>query len=205
MSNRSETVAGSPEQPALSIRDVLRQATSETHRRLDAHVAFKPLLDGSISAPAYLRLLELFYGFHRPLEDALCASARDRGDPIMTGRERAHLISADLKQMGRSAADIAALPLCTIQSQLSEVGRFWGCLYVREGATLGGRLLAKRLNHLFGEHMEGRQFLTGRPNDPAEWRLFCAEINTTRQGVNPDAMIAGAQETFQTFEAWLSA
>jgi heme oxygenase len=80
-----------------------------------------------------------------------------------------------------------------------------GALYVTEGATLGGRLLASRLDDLLGPgSAAGRRFLlAGTDRSRPGWREVRAAID--RCGAAPGAlaaMIAGAAATFTAFGAW---
>jgi heme oxygenase (biliverdin-IX-beta and delta-forming) len=187
-----------------SARDVLRCATQDIHERLHGHIVFRRLLDRSITRDGYRTLLTRLYGFHRPLEVALSAHANVVPNLEMRRRARAHLLVADLRTLGLGDADIAALPLAAMPSRLEDRGRFLGCLYVREGAMLGGRVLADRLNDLLGPGRSGRRFFAGRDRDLALWRACCAALEAPAEAVHLEAMTAAARETFEVFESWIN-
>lgn len=185
-------------------RDALRRATQDIHERLHSHIVFRRLLSRSITRDEYRALLARLYGFHRPLETALSAHADVRPDLEMGRRRRAHLLIADLRALGLGDADIAAMPLAAMPPRLDDPGRFLGSLYVREGAMLGGRVLAGRLNDLLGAGRNGRRFFAGRYQDTALWRRCCAELEAAAEAGHLKAMTAAARDTFEVFESWIN-
>jgi heme oxygenase len=95
-------------------------------------------------------VLETFYGFYVPVEidvTRLAAAEPPLGFPL---RARAELIERDLLALGRSPADLSALPLCSDRPQLSCVEDLAGCLYVLEGACLGGQVVNALLHRRLG-------------------------------------------------------
>lgn len=188
----------------LTARDALRHATQDIHERLHGHIVFRRLLRQSITHDEYRALLARLYGFHRPLEIALSAHADVRPDLEMGRRRRAHLLIADLKALGLGHADIAAMPLAAMPPRLDDPGRFLGSLYVREGAMLGGRVLASKLDDLLGPGRHGRRFFAGRDHDTALWRGCCAAFEAAAEAGHLKAMTAAARETFEVFESWIN-
>lgn len=83
-----------------------------------------------------------------------------------------------------------------------------GCQYVTEGSTLGGRDLARRLDHLFAPgSADGRRFLLGYGAEHgAMWRDFCAALERCGD-TKPrrDEMIATALAAFAAFGDWFGA
>ena len=192
----------SPDTP----RGKLRHATRDVHERQHGLDAFRPLLDQTISHVEYRTLLESLYGFHQPLEAALLAHADSQTVPGMTGRRRAHLLVEDLNALRGVGCGVPAnLPRATPPSHLlSRPGGYLGCLYVREGAMLGGRVLAGKLDHLLGSRTEGRRFFSGGPRDAELWRSCCAAIDQAGHGPALEGIVAAARATFELFECWMT-
>jgi heme oxygenase len=190
---------------SISARTALREATRDAHARLHEHPLLQPLSVGKISRDAYKTLLTRLYGFHAPLERAIVAAGAGRPDLQIDRRQRAALLRRDLVDLGLSEADIDALPTSTAVAAPRTPGRLLGALYVREGATLGGRQLARQCDGLFGpDTPTGRRFFSGQPDDPRLWQSLCAAIETAAdEGHLPD-MIDGAKETFDAMELWLA-
>jgi heme oxygenase len=130
-----------------SLRQRLKRETAAVHQHLEAQLG---LLDPSLDLHRYLRVLETFYGFYVPVEldvTRLAAAELSLGFPL---RARAELIARDLLALGLSPAALAALPLCRDRPELSCVEDLAGCLYVLEGASLGGQVLSRLLHRRLG-------------------------------------------------------
>lgn len=192
----------------LDGRGRLREATRAAHERLHGQKLLAPLADGSIGLSAYRALLARLYGFHAPLE-AFCAASpwAGRVDAALLA-PRAPRLRQDLLELGVDAAELARLPMVAASDlpDLSDYGRFVGCLYVRAGSTLGARLLSKALDPLLGAGASlGRGFLAGGDGADLQWRACCAAIDGATAEGCWDSMLAGADETFAALEAWLDA
>ena len=188
-----------------SARAALRRATDAAHTRLHHLPAFNRLATGRIDRAAYRRLLARLWGFHHPIEHRLRAAPWPTAALLMPQRRRAHLLHQDLRALGLHPTEITDLPRIPTDHlpALTDAARFLGCLYVREGATLGGRVLAAALDPLLGPTtLSGRRFLLGTRNDPALWRLLCEALETV-EPKHHAGLIAGASETFAVLEAWL--
>jgi heme oxygenase (biliverdin-IX-beta and delta-forming) len=188
----------------LSARAALRNATRDIHDRLHGQMLFRQLLEETITRSAYGALLSRLYGFHQGIETALDAQAGLRSKVSMNGRHRVHLLVSDLKTLGQCDEGISSLPVVAAPPDLDKLGRFLGCLYVREGATLGGRVLAGKLGHLLGPGHGGRRFFAGPDRDSELWRACCSAIEQPMESAERNAMIAAARETFEIFERWMS-
>jgi heme oxygenase len=188
------------------IRSALRNVARDAHLRLHRHPALAALAAGRVTLDAYRELLGRLYGFHCPLEAALMeASSRAPFDLRMGERARVWRLRSDLLDLGATSEAIASLPLAGDLPRLDSPGRCLGCLYVREGSTLGGALLARGLDPLLGPaNPRGRRFLAGDEGDAALWRDCCDALEAAGAlGLAPD-VLAGAEETFLSIESWLS-
>jgi heme oxygenase len=194
-----------PQSPDIDTpRGAIRHATRDIHERLHDLEAFRALLTQTITPNEYCTLLESLYGFHQPLEAALVAHAATQPSLPLAVPRRAHLLREDLAALhpGGPPANLPcdAPPL----DLLTRPGGYLGCLYVREGATLGGRVLAGKLDHLLGTRAEGRRFFAGTPHDAEAWRACCAAIDRHAHGAALGGMIAAARATFECFERWMT-
>ena len=109
------------------------------------------------------------YGFLQPYEAHLRQHAEELGPAWeIAERQRAHLILADL------GVPADQLPLCPAMPPLATVPQLLGALYVLEGSTLGGQVLARQL---------------------------VAQAATPD---NEDAIVQSAIHTFQHLAAWLA-
>jgi heme oxygenase len=192
-----------PPPVAPSPHAALRAATAEAHERLHHLPAFADLAAGRLDRAAYCDLLIRLLGFHEPIEAAVAACLGETAFGLdLRALRRAALLRADLAALGVDAA--APSPRATVPTYDSAPSAM-GALYVTEGATLGGRLLARGLETVLGPgDRTGRRFLLAGadPERPA-WRDVRAAID--RCGAAPwalAAMIGGAAATFDAFGAW---
>ncbi len=190
-----------PVRPPPNARLVLREATAVAHERLHSIPVFLDLAESRLDRLAYAGLLRRLLGFHAAVEAALAAAPPLAHYGIdLAERRRAPLLRADLTHLGLPAeAPLAPVPA------FPDAAEALGALYVTEGSTLGGRQLARGLDHLLPAG-EGRGFLLGHgARHGALWAACCAAFEAC--GAEPGGlagMRAGAAATFAAFEAWFS-
>jgi heme oxygenase len=186
-------------------RTRLREATRPAHERLHRQPAFAALAAGTLDLPAYRALLARLHGFHAPLERRLAASPWAES-PDLAGvlAPRAQILADDLRAVG---GDAAGLPMAenSIFPDFACHGRLVGCLYVRAGSTLGGRLLARALDPLLGAGASGRRFLSGEGGADVQWRQCCVAIEQATELGLWNEMREGAEVTFAALEGWMNA
>jgi heme oxygenase (biliverdin-IX-beta and delta-forming) len=185
----------------MALRQRLKRETAAVHQHLEAQVG---LLDPSLDVHRYLRLLETFYGFYIPVEIDVTrlAAAEPLGFPL---RARAGLIERDLLALGRSPADLAALPLCRDRPELSCVEDLAGCLYVLEGACLGGQVLSRLLHRRLGlAKGSGATFFAGDEESTLpRWIAVVAWLDgLPRTGASTAQIVSTAKATFDAFARW---
>ena len=155
------------------------------------------------SLGSYRDLLARFYGFHAAWEP--CAEAA-LGDPAFSlPRRKAHLLSRDLRVLGLSEAEIARLPLCGLPLPMREPADALGAMYVVEGSTLGGTIIARLAERRLGLSPEsgGAYFRSYGPAVGDMWRSFRARLLAVSAPRTDDAVVACANRTFAVMEAWL--
>lgn len=129
---KSQTNQHAGVSPALA---ALRSATRDLHADLDS----RSPLTGELTPHDYLDHAARVLGWMRPLESALWPLWPDTGDAAQR-QGKSQWLEADL-QAG-AAAQGANCPHAPTPGCLAEA---FGIAYVAEGATLGGRVLYKRL------------------------------------------------------------
>ncbi len=189
--------------PDTGARMALRQATAAAHEQLHHLPAFAALQAGTIGPDAYADLLRQMLVFHRAVEDRLAAAPSLQAFGIdIAARRRSPLLLEDLAFLGAATTPLRTPPALPA---LHSPAQALGCLYVTEGSTLGGRELARRLDHLLPPgSAEGRRFLLGHgPRHGAMWREFCAALEQC--GDSPERradMIGAALAAFAVFGDW---
>ena len=188
----------------ISVRDVLRSQTQDVHERLHDHPMFVGSADGTMTHRDYRSLLSALYGFHRPLENAIRKVPRTWWfglDP--QPRLRAHRLAEDLAHLGFDWTCAELLPVAKL-SPIDSAGRLLGCLYARESATLGERVMARGLDPLLGGGIEGRRFFSGTPDNARLWREVCDALETAGAAGHLDEMIVAARATLESLEEWMN-
>jgi len=183
-------------------RAALRDATEAAHLRLHELAPFRALAEGSLDRVGYGALLGRLLGFHAAMERRLAeAPALDGFGIDLAERRRSPLLRADLAWLGCPDPGAEA-PLPPFAGAPAAIGG----LYVVEGSTLGGLHLARALDPLLPDGVEGRRFLLGHgAAHGAMWRAACAAFE--RCGATPRGlagMIAGAIASFEAFEHWFA-
>ena len=185
-----------------SLRRRLKRETTAVHQHLETQLG---LLDPSLGIHGYRCVLETFYGFYVPVEIDVSRLAAANAPLGFSLRARAELIERDLLALGLSPADLAALPLCSDRPELSCVEDLAGCLYVLEGACLGGQVLSPLLHRRLGlTKGSGAAFFAGDEESTLpRWTLIVAWIDgLPRTGALTTKIISAATATFDAFARW---
>ena len=187
---------------ASSIMAELKSATRQQHEAAESLVNF----DAAIGDPlSYRRLLEKFYGFYAPLEQHLLRVAGlEKAVPDLASRMKAHLLREDLKDLG---GDALILPLCQSLPPLENVAEALGCLYVLEGATLGGQILSRHAKNALGitPLYAGRFFSSYGGQVGSMWKRFsqsadaCCELHPQERS----AIVKSATDSFSALSIWM--
>ena len=169
----------------------LRAETRPAHDRLEAEF---DILAQCRTDAAYAALLALLHGVHSRLEPALDAVAPAVLDD-WPERRKLHLLEQDLRQLG---VDPERLPATGRLPQLTSPARTLGVLYVVEGATLGGAVIARaarpRPTRFLDAYGDRRAALWRGYRQQAQ--AWCAANG------GEDEVVAGAADAFEVFTAW---
>lgn len=181
---------------------LLKEGTKENHEALEAVVL--PCLTGMAQRAQYVQLIKAFYGFFKPVEDAVAPFIADSFLPDWPQRRKASYILEDLKKL---QIPFESLPLAKDIPAINNLPQALGALYVLEGSTLGGRGITKML--LKNEHLqlnEGHlQFFAGygAATGPM-WTTFVNALNSfSGTEAEKAQMVAAANDTFSLFQSWL--
>lgn len=187
------------------ILELLRARTKDLHERVERTVDLPARLRSTAS---YAALLARFLGFYAPLEDRLTGLATFGPRIEPAARLKAHLLVGDLTALGLSTADVLALPRCTSLPALTDASDGLGCMYVLEGATLGGQIVRREVERRFGL-APGRGcafFGSYGERVGVMWHEFCHVLEGHAATVPGDAdrIVAAAVGTFSGLERWLA-
>lgn len=186
------------------ILDTLRRDTRPHHDRAEQALA---ILDPGLTRAHYAALLAAMHAFYVPLEARL---ARVPGLPLdLAPRLKAPLLARDLAALGVPA--IPAAPAEALPA-LPDAHAALGCLYVLEGATLGGQVIGRHLARALDVHPAngGAFFASYGAEVGPMWKAFRAALAgfVERDGEMVRAagdarVVAAAMATFDALTAWL--
>lgn len=195
-----ETVASTPQSlRGLSILQTLRDATRSAHARIEGSPAMLRLMSDDYTEPEYVQHLGRLLGFYEPFEAALAEGGADDEAPASQCRSR--LLRRDLRTLGLARAQIQTLARCGKLPRVTGANLL-GCLYVYEGAALGGQTIARRLRQTLPSTPSFAFYHQDAAGTGRRWRAFCLSLET-RDAVSLRAICESAVAVFDTFENWL--
>ena len=198
-------MAGSIAAASPPILARLKAETAARHDALERRLDVFGRLD---TLDAYRALLGRFLGFYEPIEERIRLVERHGRLPLsLDERWKTERLKRDLATLGCSAGGIAALPRSADLPPLATAADAFGCLYVLEGATLGGQVIARLLTRHFGLGPDsGGAFFAsyGRRVGPMWRELGVALASYTDQAGAHDAVVRSAHATFAAFERWMA-
>jgi heme oxygenase len=178
----------------------LRQATRDEHDLLEKSLG---LGRTSLSIAHYVHLLEVFYGYYEPLEKKLSTISTLRNVVSdLESRRKATLLSRDLQYWQR---DTQKLRQCARLPQIEDVVDALACMYVLEGATLGGRVITPLIEDELGIACDtGGAFFGGYGERTSlMWRAFGRSFAEVPLNEAEHArVLEGAIATFRTIRVW---
>jgi heme oxygenase (biliverdin-IX-beta and delta-forming) len=180
----------------------LRTQTAGWHARAERAVNFHARL---ASIPTYRRFLQRLYGFYLPLEAVIHGQSKLGSILDLDARRKTHLLEADLLALGTTAENLAAIDRCTRLPLLADSAAAAGSLYVLEGASLGGQIIARHLAAHLGITPKngGSFFQCYGPHLKAMWSEFGAAVERTCDtATKQDGAIQAAIGTFECFTHW---
>jgi heme oxygenase len=182
----------------------LREATASSHKRLEKRLGVTERF-GKLAG--YRAHLERMWGFCSPLEESLRACCSfENALPDYDARGKLSLLTSDLMALGLPASAISSLPRCVAIPKPVSPGLAFGCMYVLEGATLGGRTLLPLVETRLGfTPQRGAAYLASYGDQVgAMWRDFNIAVerwcfDAKRRLVVADAAVL----TFDVLGDWL--
>lgn len=183
---------------AIAASAVVKEATQLLHTEVEN--LLMPKLTSISSTADYAAVLRVFYGYFFPLEQRLQQYLTPEKLPDMASRRKAGAILHDLNAIGYTDE---SLPVCRQLPRITSVAEAFGALYVMEGSTLGGKMIARMLrkNEALAIADEALTFFSGYGDETgSRWKSFLAALNGQE---NREEMVAAANETFYYLKRWM--
>ncbi len=185
-----------------TVLDRLREETRTAHEAIERVFDW----EGRLATRAgYRTLLERFHGFHAVWEPAASALLSDPA--LVEPRRKAHLLARDLVHLGLAPEDVARLPRPGPDAAPATRTQALGGLYVLEGSTLGGQVIARHLARTLeiGPTTGGAYYAAYGEAVGPMWRALRARLLAeAADRATADAVVAAAGRTFESLQAWLT-
>ena len=194
----------------LSLLAELRVATKVSHQQIEHNVRLRRIFQPGYTLSEYRSLLARLLGFYAPLEaDLATLPVAVHGPFHLSKRWKTPWLRQDLERLGLDTDAISALPHISVRARprITAPSAAVGCLYVLEGATLGGQLISRQLANTLNLNAEcGGRFYSGYGTAAGSmWSEFRATLEALTFS---DADIALATHTavemFTCLDRWLA-
>jgi heme oxygenase len=183
----------------LRMFERLRSETADQHRKLEEEIS--PFWRFQ-AVDSYKRYLARTYPFYFAVEKTLGALDWRATEIDFESRRKAGFLIIDLTFFGAEVPTVPTGPEFSIHNSQEAIG----CLYVLEGATLGGQVITRHLKTLGIEPSTGGSFFNGYGARTGEmWKSFQASSTSfCREEDGVKDAISGAKRTFDAFSVWMS-
>lgn len=183
----------------------LKEATKIQHQQLEEKV---DVFEQMLNLTDYEKLLRRFYGFYAPIEPPILQMIQKQTIGFdYKSRLKTPFLEQDLEILNGKDFQISSLKTCRHLPELKTFAQTLGCLYVLEGATLGGQIIGRHLRqHLDLSPEHGAAFFNSYGANVGQmWKAFGA-MATAQAAIlaNDQEIVAAAQETFTKFGEWLT-
>ncbi|WP_296696437.1 biliverdin-producing heme oxygenase [Thiocapsa sp. UBA6158] len=182
--------------PATSARLAihLRHATAKTHQAVERLPLMARLTSPSVTREDYLDYLHALAEVYAALEGSLLDVLDEEIRNDLGVRPKLPAILDDLAEQGQPH-----IPRTSTQLAPAGSGAALGGLYVLEGATLGGRVIAKHLRRCLGPALGSAGFLDFHgEHSSAAWKRFAGILDSlsAHGRIDPAEVVSGAHTTF---------
>jgi heme oxygenase len=176
----------------------LRQETEADHHNIEGAV---PLMHQGLNIAEYVACLQRIYGVVAAWEERVAKIAPEWLRPTLLARQRCRLLKQDLTWFGVVEKDDSRPTL----PEMNNLPSLFGTMYVMEGSTLGGQLIARHVEaalHLSGGR--GNSYFRGHGSQTGPlWKEFCEMLKLRIADEQTDAVVVSAKAMFSTFGMWM--
>ncbi|MBF04795.1 MAG: hypothetical protein CMP76_16055 [Flavobacterium sp.] len=150
---------------------------------------------------AYGELLLKLYNFYESIESKLHNEITEMIVPDIKSRKHVHHLKHDLYSIDYEIKGIHN----NFASKITNLSYALGVLYVIEGSTLGGKIIANLLKRQLNldDCSEVSYFNSYGEATDEMWNNFKQYIATSEEFIDKDEMVLGAKETFEALRIWL--
>jgi heme oxygenase len=180
------------------LTDELREYTEEVHHASEKKmiIALKQIANYE----DYIRMLNWLYGFYAPVQQLIRQYLTEDNFPDINRRSRAEYILWDIRESG---LPVPEPEVCEQLPVIDSFHRALGAMYVLEGSTLGGRIIAGMICRSL-DSTRCLSFFNGYGAETGHmWNTFKAYINQPFSTEERHEIISAAEDSFLTFKTWI--
>lgn len=172
------------------IHERLKRLTAPFHTMIEANRFATSLMSGAMSLDEYGEWLLRYYAFHKRIEECfdLFQNEALAYDLDVEMRKKVALLEADLQSLD---VVIPADTGCEVHT-IGSLHDLFGSMYVLEGSTMGGMVIAKQIERHFGSDAPKSYFLPYRERHMEMWRGFLSALATFHEKSGEDERIVVA-------------
>jgi heme oxygenase len=184
----------------MNLLERLKSETARAHDRIEEAFDLEAITH---SISAYRGLLGRLYGFHAVWEPRVELALADPG--FFRKRQKVHFLRTDLRDLGMGGDGIGRLALCDPTVTMRTPAEAWGSMYVVEGSTLGGAIIARHIERRLGlnRHNGCHYFRCYGTDVRPMWTSFGANLLVRCGPAEEEAVVAAACRTFEMLLYWL--
>jgi heme oxygenase len=180
------------------LHEKIKQATAHLHDQLEQKMFVGQIMDGSLTFEQYQTILNVNYVTHFAVEDFLFSGLSDELRQKLDIESRIKL-PALLRDFEEINSAVGISPKTTPSFiDLNSDASILGAMYVLEGATLGGNVIAKRLKtneQLLPYNLNYHYYQVYEDQLGLKWRQFLEVLNAVPEAKH-EAAIKNAVSLF---------
>ena len=148
----------------------------------------------------YVRMLNWMYGFYAPMEALIQKHLTPDLLPDIDRRSRAEYLLWDIRESGLPNPEFE---ICRDLPAIDSEDKAIGALYVLEGSTLGGRIIAGMIQRQLGPGAATAYFNGYGEENNRMWQSYKDFIDQPRPMEQQTVILESAKTTFITFKNWI--
>lgn len=191
-----------------SLLQALRRETGQLHRSLEENHRLRSLVSPEIARDGYVDILIRFYALYDGLEgDLLYWPEWEDAGFDFAPRLKTPLLLRDLDFFGIDQDACRGYPLPKASLRGTDFPSLLGTLYVTEGSTLGGQIIARHLKQNLDLGPDGgAAFFYGYGSDTGRrWEEFRAFLETSSKRLSDRRpVVAAARHAFAMFQEMMN-
>ncbi len=180
------------------LHDHLKTHTKVEHVALEKH--FIQMIRDISNEADYANFLSLLYSYYSSVEYRIAPYLMESEIGDYAERRKSAAILDDLADMNMAARELES------PDELPSVFCYYsalGVLYVFEGSTLGGQVIARMINERVGANAPMKFFRSYGENTYEMWGRFKEYLDRPYTDEQKERILSGAVQTFQTLKNWL--